>query len=286
MKNALFVFTLFFINYYIYHLDIGEIMYKIKILLVCVSIILFCYCSKLDEPRQNNNFKNEPTKILNGDVVSSNDYGVVFIYSYLDKVHQFCTGTLLNNIWIITAKHCVDEAYSHRTYVNYDGYNSQALDVVEHPTYDIALIKLKYRFNINGSVTGYHMPIYNHSHESLRGLTLLCQGFGKNSMSSGLGFLRQAYLRVFNTSEYHIVYERNLLDQIQYSGDSGGPCFYFNEDDKPFLVGVNNFVEFEAGEVTKSYQLGANKFKSWVFSEIFKPMPLTKNLLLKEKNFY
>ena len=175
--------------------------------------------------------EEENNAIINGDVVSTDSMGIAFI----SLPGGSCTGTVLSPHWILTAEHCTvaGQESAHRVRVN--GVTATVDRIVQHPNLDVALL------HVNRALPDPRInPIYTGTGKSLEGKTVLCQGYGRNTYDSNDGNLRQALLKVKTGSNTDLYMEPNATGQIQWFGDSGGPCFYtFNG--VPHVVSVSSW---------------------------------------------
>jgi hypothetical protein len=172
--------------------------------------------------------------IIQGDPIAADNSGSVIV-----NAAGFCSGTLLTNDWVITAAHCgLDIATPANVSVVMGAQTSVGVFAVTHPSLDFALLRLATPLRMNGSATGFRMPLYSDTTASLGGKILTCRGYGCNRYTNapgGDGFdcvgndgtLRQAMLlaKQGEYDDYNFDVAANDRGQLTGPGDSGTGCF-------------------------------------------------------------
>ena len=170
--------------------------------------------------------------IINGTAANpANDVNVL-----LGSPAGGCSGTLVRNSWIVTARHCVfgdtgNLAGSPSTAASVTitrGADTATADrIIAHPTLDIVLLHTTAPMAVFGSTTGLDIPFWSGTNADLVGVDMLCAGYGldqPNGFSAGHPVLRTAVLRATSADGVGLAIPPNASGQIIWHGDSGGGC--------------------------------------------------------------
>jgi hypothetical protein len=215
--------------------------------------------------------------IINGTPLASDDVGLTLIqYDAADGQTWMCSGTLLNDRWILTARHCADGVLS--TYLFAVGPTSTAhparIDHIHlHPTLDVALLHTSLAVKNPASGKPFSNVLRTDAPSTLVGKTLDCRGYGLSSLTddNSTGTLRQGLLKVSKATSSTLTLVPNGMQQIMASGDSGGSCFYTTNGVR-YLAGVHSrsvvatyYQPPPARKVIESNELVASSaFSRWV----------------------
>lgn len=179
--------------------------------------------------------------IINGDPSISPYFAYQFVMVFGPRGN--CTGQLLQNDLVITARHCTtidgtpggsaDTDPTHY-YVTDPGVgfgpkvSHASLVVPFDPSVDVALLALNTFLEPD---VRQRMQIYSGTDASLLGTSLNCMGYGDNTYipgsppgGSGWGTLRQATINVGATDPSSLTFYPNSSGQIAWQGDSGSTC--------------------------------------------------------------
>ena len=149
---------------------------------------------------------------------------------YVSKLNLpggYCTGTMLTNEWILTARHCLTNFTQNNGLMATVGYVSIADDYsLSHPLdertgiYDVALVKLIVPMFLDGP--GYNLTVFDGLDSELVGKTLQCIGWSDAEDSPNSYPL---IVDAVSDDGLGLLLKPNDQGQLSKAGDSGRTCF-------------------------------------------------------------
>jgi V8-like Glu-specific endopeptidase len=182
----------------------------------------------------------EQTDIISGTSVASGTATAMGEVEIGGSGHSSCSGTLIRNDLVVTARHCVtSDGTSNGPLVgnpanftlSMDAQSINASEIIDPSggQYDFAYLVPSPFFQTGPSsnnAQGWFRSVYPEQNGSLVGQTLTCLGYGDNTCSGGgFGVLRSANLTVSSASSTELTLDPNSSGQSVWHGDSGGTCF-------------------------------------------------------------
>jgi hypothetical protein len=196
-----------------------------------------------------------------------------------------CSAVALDEEWVLTARHCtcqngslnwpcttslqvgVDQA----TRAN-PVESSVIREVHQYPNADLALLRMQTPF----STMANHNELWDGPMPNLAGKALYCLGQGDNLLPfGGSGTWRDATMSVADVDADGYTFWPNAQGQIQWMGDSGGPCIYQTSTTQ-YVTGIQSTATWECAtpwgcdkataiRVTSTHQAGLTATASaWV----------------------
>ncbi|XP_040575235.1 brachyurin [Lepeophtheirus salmonis] len=170
--------------------------------------------------------------------------------------HGECTGSILDENWIITAKHCIDlngvarvRVGAHSKYGSIIDEKNMQIRESSHFNVsskgDFALIKLNSSLILNRFVRPVCLPTRANVSSSFIGSKATITGWGVNSFDRAnyaeLYFAKNVSIIQCNQGKDIICTDANHGKAVCF-GDSGGPLNYEMENGRYMQIGVNQFV--------------------------------------------
>ena len=185
--------------------------------------------------------------------------GTIFAAIGYPEESPSCSGTLIRNDWVLTAKHCFTASAIARPegiIVKIGSQVASVSRVVVHPTYDVALVRLRTPLAVNGKTYGLKTHLAETKASTLLGLNITCYGYGEDQADNEEDILQSGVMRV--TSTWPEIFETRPLEdyvkQLVDVGDSGGPCMVGDS-----VVGVNAAGDY----LVHAFHVSAAAFRSW-----------------------
>lgn len=210
-------------------------------------------------PDQPESYGTTQSEIRSGDAVAAAD---VHIRITAADGSKFCSGTLLNERWVVTAKECFYLLGDHPT-LDRDAETRTVANYVPHPSLDVLLVQASSAF-----ANVWPTSMYPWSPQTLVGQPVTCYGYGHNvEPTGGAGTLRRGAMQVVwadgSSNPLLTVVPADSRHQITLDGDFGGGCFLENKSRA--LVGVASFNarSLETEEVNVAGYVPTSGFSRW-----------------------
>jgi hypothetical protein len=199
--------------------------------------------------------------ILNGFVIDPNNNGIVIIQHFLTATNKTatCSGTLLRNDLLLTARHCTSTDTEVNGPVDGDIANyflvmgnqwrfiNRVLPMPGSGN-DLAILVIQGGFWMNGSGTNHKYSVSSNPTSSIEGSLLPCFGYGGDGRT-----LRGGYV-FMDFHQQGVVFTAPGPGNVTFQhGDSGGPCFAL-ESGLLKIAGVNSM---------ENLITGADTFRTW-----------------------
>lgn len=197
----------------------------------------------------------------------------------VNRDSTLCSGTLLQNDLVMTAKRCttmdgtLDGPPDDRLewYSLFAGRAGRGVArIFRHATEDVALLQLDNFFPAaSGQKFDFERGIYSATNASLVGRTVRCYGYGSQTILScspqegwDFGSLREADLTISSTTATRLYATPTAASNaMMFTGDNGGSCLFGT-----LMTGVYTSSNCTSGPpiaVTRSNFVGADAFRSW-----------------------
>lgn len=204
--------------------------------------------------------------IENGDQ-GSDVPGVLSIFGYVKGEPKPCSAVLLTNTWFITARHCLESKDGsarmpvESLYVQDDhGAQSGVMSYELHPSLDVAVVRLKRPWEMNGQTTGFRRSITTAATQNLFLAPVYCAGWGEHHPNDTDVVLRHysTVITYTHPDGDSFIVSRTPDGKVQRPGDSGGGCF----DNFGTLYGITSYGDDYAAPTYASL-VSAQGFREW-----------------------
>jgi hypothetical protein len=224
-----------------------------------LALVMFSGCSSgTDLPGER--IGQSESAIINGTPIQRDDMLIV----------GGGTATLLTREWALTCGHCIAGApiQSFTFTQTTTGQSRVGVEKYNHPTLDVALVRMAAPFSIGGSNYAVN-SLYSGTNAGLFGKQADCYGFGYNTFNGGFGTLRHGLMSIveepggpFPGAWYKLL--PNAQGQIIWLGDSGGACFV-QQGNQWAISGVHVMVAYSPDDqqVLYSWDATVPNYYSW-----------------------
>jgi hypothetical protein len=219
--------------------------------------------------------------ITNGNVTLDEHNGIVALQYFSTSLNSwvtFCSGTLMTNRHIITAKHCLEQV-TQGVHVKMGSQRIALNQKASMANWDLAVASLvspmmMWNWHHDRFLTmpplitnsGYGRLISSATNVSLENSALLCLGYGGATSTQPQPPLKNAILSTrydtVNVNPANPVITMRTNGQLQENGDSGGPCL------NGFSIGASQLAYVQSGcnlGLGACFGAGAESFQLWAY---------------------
>jgi V8-like Glu-specific endopeptidase len=248
-----------------------------SILFVLISLVFTFSCvKKTSYTNMNSNSKtsDKSSKIIGGRDVTTKDVFAKHIVGIYKKKETVCTGVIIAKDAILTAAHCVDEMKKGsisfglnkknlefrqiRDYFQHPKYDGDVEGLIDTPVNDVMVVRF-----FGDLPSGYEPAEILDQGIVQSEMTVILAGYGRDE-DDHYDYLKMTEVKVVEAKPYEFRTEEKKTGSCD--GDSGGPVFFKNADEKYILVG-----SVSRGD-TNCHQYGIYEnisyYKNWITESI------------------
>ncbi|XP_031353494.1 lectizyme-like [Photinus pyralis] len=240
-------------------------------------------------------------RIANGLNAPNGEYPFIASYQHVRNGH-FCACVILNNVWLLTAAHCVIFAKQYPlkdlqvvagvTNLYSSSDTKQIRKVVRHynhtrfrggiDPYDIGLIRVEYPFNRSTTLNSIRLP--RPGQEFYGVVEIIGWGYRRSTYPAITADLQMAQTSIINTYSCNAIVNRygarvdstqicvvgyRLKNETTCEGDSGGPLIAYLQD-VPYCIGIMSWDLSPCGRLgIPSVATKVSRFIRWISCRIF-----------------
>lgn len=238
-----------------------------------IGLFIFS-CTKKNSLTNVGSSSQKTSKIINGREVIEKDNFAKHIVGIFKKNQTMCSGVLISENTAITAAHCASELKGGKIsfglelkklqfrpitkYKVHDNYDESAMGITDHPVNDLLVVQFS-----GGLPVGYS-PAEISDQDLVQNQTrVTLAGYGRDE-NNHYDILKSTDVNVVEAANYEFRTDEKKTGSCD--GDSGGPVFFKDKDEKYILVGSVSRGDAECHE----YGVYENitYYKSWITEAI------------------
>ena len=221
----------------------GVLMNNLIMIFTLVGFI--AACTKTTSYTNMNRVPNKKSKIINGHMVIASDSQSKHTVGIYKKGETTCTGVIVSKNTVLTAAHCVDEMKNGKVSFGLQKNNREFREItdhIQHPEYDETVVGLAdvpandlMVLKFKGALPfGFEPAEISNIDIVQDNIEVVLSGFGRDE-DNQYDVLKSTTVKVIQTAPYE--FRTSEKKSGSCDGDSGGPVFFRNADEKYTLVG-------------------------------------------------